>query len=332
MSLRKSLSALGLIAFVVPFFFVGCEAKPPDQWANVEGGNKRILVSFPPLYCFAKQIAGPDARVLCLVNELGVHHFEPTPDDVFKASKADLILYNGLGLDDEKVLRLAGSAGKKADAIAVAEKAVQNVIMSEKRFHADAGGGHWHEAGPDPHVWLGPKEAMAMVAVVRDAIVKVDPANKEKYDKRAEAYLDKIRELERLGTEALKNKKANIITQHGALKYFERNFEGSLKIVDNIQINPGVEADAGKLADLAARCMEGNVRVIATEPQYPDTAARKVCDYLHKEKNFEVKIVEFDTLETADPNKLKDGARSLDKDYYLNTMRRNIENLAKSLP
>jgi zinc transport system substrate-binding protein len=327
MSLRKLLASLGLAALFLPFFFVGCE-KPSDPWEGVEGGSKKILVSFPPLYCFTKQIAGPEAKVLCLATNVGPHHFEPTPDDVYKASKADLILYNGLGLDDDKITRLAGSSGKKADSIAVAEKAVQNLIIGKEVDHGD----HKHPAGPDPHVWLGPKEAMAMVAVVRDAMVQIDPANKDKYSQRAEAYLEKLRELEQLGVKSFKDKKANIITMHGALKYFERNFDGKLKIVDNIQLVPGIEADAGKLADLAKRCLEENVRVIATEPQYPAAAPEKVRDYLRREKNFEVKIVEFDTLETADPNKLKDGARSLDKDYYLNTMRRNIENLAKSLP
>src|SRR5262249_35844667 len=103
------------------------------------------------------------------------------------------------------------------------------------------------------------------------------------------------------------------------------------RVVDSIQL-PGGEPDAGKLAEIADRCIKENVRVIATEPQYPAAAAEKVRDYLRKNKNYDVKLVEFDPIETADPAKLMDGATSLDKDYYLTTMRRNIENLAKSLP
>ena len=35
---------------------------------------------FPPLYCFAKQVAGPHAKVLCLAVTVGPHHYEPTTD------------------------------------------------------------------------------------------------------------------------------------------------------------------------------------------------------------------------------------------------------------
>ena len=60
--------------------------------------------------------------------------------------------------------------------------------------------------------------------------MKVDPANAEKYAKRADAYLKEVlrRAQKRRGTDVLHGKKANIVTMHGALKYFERNFDGSI--------------------------------------------------------------------------------------------------------
>ncbi len=327
MSVRSCSILFGLVpAFLLP----GC-GKPGDPWDKVPGGNIKILVSFPPLYCFAKQVAGPHAKVLCLATSVGPHHYEPTPADALKAIKADRILYNGLGLDDEKILRLA-SSGKNAKVVALAKEAKGIKILNMKgQDHGD----HVHKAGPDPHVWLGLDEAKAMVEHLSAVLQDLDPENKEAYRKRTKAYVGQLDALKKYGTKLLTGKKGQIITMHAALNYFARTFQ--IKIADSIQIQPGIEADATKLANLVDYCQKHQdtdepVRAITTEPQYPSGAAQTLRDELVL-RNVQVALVDFDTLETADPAKL----RELDPDnpatdFYLTKMRANIEILAEKMP
>src|SRR4051812_33632516 len=79
--------------------FLGC-SKAVDPWKDVPGGSTKVLVSFPPLYCFAKGVAGDDAKVLSLLAATGPHEHQATADDSLAAAGADLFLVNGLTLDD----------------------------------------------------------------------------------------------------------------------------------------------------------------------------------------------------------------------------------------
>ena len=55
-----------VLVAALPVGFFGCSAAV-DPWPHVEGGRLKVLVSFPPLYSFAKSVAGPDARVLSVL-------------------------------------------------------------------------------------------------------------------------------------------------------------------------------------------------------------------------------------------------------------------------
>src|SRR5207247_9548281 len=78
--MRKMLCVLLVLPLVG---FAGC-GSPPNPWDGVPGGPTRVLLSCPPLYCFAKQVAGPHAAVLCLATTVGPHHYEPTREGALK--------------------------------------------------------------------------------------------------------------------------------------------------------------------------------------------------------------------------------------------------------
>src|SRR5688572_18859068 len=77
--------------------WAGC-SRPTDAWEEADGEGTKVLVSFPPLYCFTKKVAGDHAKVISLTQTVGAHHYTPTSHDVITASKADVFLVNGLRL------------------------------------------------------------------------------------------------------------------------------------------------------------------------------------------------------------------------------------------
>src|SRR5262245_17476685 len=102
------LLAGGLLA-VLP---AGCGPKADaDPWAGKPG--KRVLVSFPPLYCFATAVAGEDATVLAMMSDVGPHTYEGTERDARLLQGADVFFINGLGLEDDLARKLmAGTSNK----------------------------------------------------------------------------------------------------------------------------------------------------------------------------------------------------------------------------
>jgi len=320
---RRNVSIV-LLAALAAGIVVGLSGCPSqvDEWEG-QPGPPRVVVTFPPLYCFVKNVAGDDAGVLCLCTTQGPHDYPYNSRDLLKLRKADFFLVNGLDLDNEFAGKLKNSCGNpNLKFVEVAEEAIPKDQL--RKYVAGRKDSHGHQHGEyDPHVWLGIPEAINIVDLIRVKLKKEDAARAKRYDERADAYIEKLKQLHADGQEALKDKKErNLITSHDALHYFARSL--NLKIIDSISPRPGIAADPKEIAKLIDVCKENRVRVLATEPQYSSADAEVLLRSIKKDLPDAV-IIELDPLETADPEELKDPA------WYEKKMRANINKLAEVL-
>lgn len=309
----------------VPICVGGC-GTAPDPWKDVEGGPLKVLVSFPPLYSFAKSVAGPDAAVLSLLTDVGPHDHKPTVDDAIVGQNANLFLINGLELDD---LVTKGVRGNNQD-LAVIKLA--EAIPAEKRLKVKEDPHHKHNGDCcahgefDPHAWLGIDEAIVMVNHIRDVLQKKDPQHHDGYQERAAKYVKELEALREYGKKALAGKSnRKLVTNHNSFRYFARSF--GLEVVGCIQAQPGVPPDVAKLNEIIRLCQQDPaypVRLIAVEPQYKRSGATQLQEQLAS-RDFKAEIVELDPLETA-------ARAELDAGFYIRKMRANIDTLAKHLP
>ena len=107
---RIHLVIIGVITLLTGF---GCSAAP-DPFAGAAPGQLRILTSFPPLYCFAANVTGDQAKVLCFLSSQGPHGFHATALDSIKVTSADLFIVNGLGLDDFATKLVSDAQARRA--------------------------------------------------------------------------------------------------------------------------------------------------------------------------------------------------------------------------
>ncbi len=318
-----------LLAFASLISLGGC-SRAPDPFVDAQPGQLRILTSFPPLYCFAANVAGDQAKTLCLLTNVGPHGYHAAPLDSIKVSKADVFIVNGLGLDDF-VTKLASDARKKRSVFAVGEALPDKMLIhfgegGEPHYHADGTlCTHGHH---DPHVWLGPVHARAMVVKIAGKLGELRPEQKSAFEERAAAYQKQIQELHDYGVAQFAAKKnRRVIVTHDFLRYFAEAHK--IDIAGSIQPKAGLEADAGQLARLAKLCKEQDVQVIIIEPQYLKAkgAAESLQQHLANQ-GVAIRFAEVDPMETADPG--ADG--NPDPGLYLRRMKENIDNLARALP
>ncbi len=320
-----------LLLFAVmtlPFLFVGC-ATVPDFWSDAKPTQKRVLVSFPPLFCVTHAVAGDGAYVLCMLTTEGPHEYQGVPTDPIKADKADLYICNGLTLDDDFSNYLLRNRRKRAlptlnVGAVLADKHAELLLGGKDHVHAD---GALHKGGEhDPHIWLGPKRAIVMTEIIAAKLAEIDPAGAKGYEKRAADFIGKLKDLQAYGQAAFAKKKdKKIITMHQAFDYFLDEFGMEAA---SIQMAPGADPDAARMAELQRLCKKEKISVIAVEPQYSQAQAEALQRDL-KHHGLDIQIVTLDPLETADPVK---GKYNPDPDYYLTKMRENIDTLAKALP
>jgi zinc transport system substrate-binding protein len=308
--------------------FPGCST-PPNPWAKAKEGQKHVLTSFPPLYCLTQAIAGDDAYVLCLLTGTGPHDAIFSSHDALKLRGADLVLFNGLELDDRLMVKLINASGnREVPRLAVAEELPEDMLAKMGAHeHGHGGKGHVHHHGEhDPHVWLGLPQAVIMAQKIAAKLGEIDPGHRAGYEQRCEQLVGELKKLQADGEAAFAGKKnRNVLTMHESMTYFGDAFK--LNVVGSIQPQPGTEPNATELAELERKCRKQDVGVVTYEPQYPKTRSEWLQRQLTA-KGMTVHLAEFDPLETAP---VAAGGVNPDPNYYLTRMRQNIANLAGAM-
>jgi manganese/iron transport system substrate-binding protein len=138
-----------------------------------------------------------------------VHGYEPTPKDIVKVQKADLVLRNGMNLEAwfEKFFQNV--------------EGVKSVVVSEGVKPISIGEGSY-EGKANPHAWMSPGNAVIYVENIRKALVEMDPENEETYNRNAGAYVEKIRALDepvRAKLGEIDEGKRWLVTSEGAFSY-----------------------------------------------------------------------------------------------------------------
>ncbi|MBI2807333.1 MAG: zinc ABC transporter substrate-binding protein [Planctomycetes bacterium] len=317
----------------------GCSSAP-NFWADAKPTQKKVLVTFPPLYAITHAVAGEDAYVLSMLCGTGPHGYDYNAHDLRKVKQADLLISNGLSLDDTFVGKILNNHSNRhlvtLNVGEVLEKKHHEVLLHGAHDHdhgddkkdgkPDPHAGHQH-GEHDPHVWLGPKQTMIMTRIIADKLAEIDPPHAKNYEKRADAFIKRVKEeVEDYGKKKFKGKHVHMVTMHEAFGYFADAF--GLEIVGTIQKLPGTDPDAAGRARLVKLCKQEKISLIAVEPQYSKAQAESLQETLAK-AGIDVPIVTLDPLETAD---MKQGTRNPDPEYYVRTMRRNIDAIARGLP
>ena len=175
----------------------------------------KAVTSFTILADMAANVAGDAAEVVSITKPgAEIHNYQPTPGDLIAAQDADLILWNGLNLEQwfEQFLSNLGD--------------VPSVIVTEGIEPMGIGEGPY-EGKPNPHAWMSPSNVLIYIENIRKALSKHDPANAEVYQRNAEAYAAQIKKIdeplrERLAT--IPDAKRWLVTSEGAFSYLARDY------------------------------------------------------------------------------------------------------------
>jgi len=175
----------------------------------------KVVTSFTIIADIARNVAGDVAAVQSVTKPgAEIHNYQPTPQDILAAQDADLVLWNGLNLEQwfERFLR--------------GFREVPNVVVSEGVAPMGIAEGPY-EGKPNPHAWMSPADVKIYVANIRDALEKYDSGNADTYRANAEAYLAKIDAVAgpaREAIAALPEERRWLATSEGAFSYLARDF------------------------------------------------------------------------------------------------------------
>ncbi len=253
---------LHLLLALISLPLTSCD--PPAR--RDAGGRKRILTTFTIIQDIAQNVAG-DAAIVESITKPGaeIHDYEPTPLDLVKAQDADLVLWNGMGLERwfEKFLQQV--------------KHVPAVVLSEGVEPMGIGEGPY-TGKPNPHSWMSPANAIIYVENIRKALVNLDSANEATYTANASAYTAKLRAVDdpvRKKLETIPAEQRWLVTCEGAFSYLIRNY--GLSELYLWPVNADQEGTPQQVQKVVDTVRANHIPVVFSESTISDKAMRQVA-------------------------------------------------------
>ena len=283
------------------------------------------MASIYPLYFLASEIGGEPADVSNLV-PAGVepHDWTPKSRDLARISKADLFLHTGTGFEGWTDELLDGIGADGGVLIVGASEGIGLIPLDpEDGAHGvEAEGGHGDGHGPegavDPHVWVSPKSMLKMAENVRDALIRVDPANAAVYEANHRALADRLEALDRAYERELSGlTRRDIVVSHRAFGYLCRDY--GLNQIAVMGLNPEEEPKARDLKRIVDFVRESGIRYIFFEELVSDRLARTLAEEAGAE------TLVLNPVEGLTPEQEANG------EDYVTIMERNLQNLKKAL-
>ncbi len=275
----------GLVVAVALPFAAACGGDDDDS-----GDGIRVVATTTQIGALAREVAGDKVRLTVLLKAgSDAHDFEPSPRDVVTINEADLVLMNGIGLDEwlEDVIEGAGSGDKivvVTDGIEVFEGAGHedddDDHEDEDEDHEDEGDDHGHDEG-DPHVWHDPANVKVMVRNIVAALSAADADNAATYQANGAAYEARLDEVD-AEIRALINEipvgQRKLVTNHDAFGYFIRAYD--LEFVGAVipSVGSGGQPSAQELAALSDLIRSEGVKAIFSEAEVNPNVARQLAN------------------------------------------------------
>jgi len=226
----------------------------------------KVVTTFTVIADIARNVAGDAATVESITRPgAEIHNYQPTPRDILRTRDAQLVLWNGLNLEQwfERFL--------------VRLKDVPAVVVSDGVTPLSIGEGPYR-GKPNPHAWMSPVAAHQYVDNIRDALVKHDPANAAIYRANAQAYKQRITATAapiKARLLALPAEKRWLVTSEGAFSYLARDF--ALKELYLWPINADQQGTPQQVRKVIDAVRQHRIGVVFSESTVSDKPARQVA-------------------------------------------------------
>jgi zinc transport system substrate-binding protein len=237
------------------------------------------------------------------------HDYVVTPQDMHKIAAADLLIANGLGLEEF----LGDAVGKANPHLTVAN--TSNGI-GDILYTTETGPAGSPKAIPNPHAFASPALAVIITRNIAAALAAADPAGAPVFMGNADAYAARLSSLAAACRDvcaALPSHK--IVTEHSVFDYFARDC--GLEIAAVVEETPGQEPAAARMLELVAEIKRSGAAALFTEPQYPARVGQTIA----REAGIPDAVLDPVASGPDDPP----------LDYYERVMRQNFETLRRTI-
>ncbi|MEB3342439.1 metal ABC transporter solute-binding protein, Zn/Mn family [Okeania sp.] len=267
----------------------------------------KIVATFLPIYMFTKGITRETGKVELLIPPgTDPHEYQATPENARTIAQADVLVKNGLGLEEflEKLVDATGNSQlQEIDASQNIKPIEEDEYHDHKHEH-----NHGHKER-NPHVWLDPFLAQQQVKNIRDGLVKANPNNTANYQSNANIYLQKLQKLDQeFQTRLAPFQGCKFIAFHDAYPYLAKRYNLQQTAIVELPQDSITPQDIQRVINTAKKYQ---VKNLLAEIGFDDNRMQQIA------KDNGLKIKKLDPINSG----------SLDPEHYFTAMRNNLKTL-----
>jgi zinc transport system substrate-binding protein len=265
-----------------------------------------VAASYYPLYDFAVQIGGSHVAVSNIAGNNEPHDFDPSPQAIITAQKANVFVYNGGHLEP-------WVNGFLKDYRHLAIKASTDIDL---RHITDQE--HTSQTVNDPHFWLDPVYAQQIARNIQKGLSTADPAHATDYAKNTAVLIGKLQQLDteyRVGLAQCQEH--TVISSHQALGYLAARYGFNVQSIAGL--SPEDEPSPAKLSELSQLVREQGIHYVFFE----SLASQRLADTIATETG--AKTLVFNPIEKVSPQAQHNGQN------YIKIQRSNLVSLRTAL-
>ena len=244
-----------------------------DQDGPADGDRLQVVTTVAPLTSIVANVAGNLAEVRGLVPEgADSHTFEPKPSVAADLSDADVVVVNGLQLEEPTVRLAEANIGPDAQIIELG-----TLALDEDQYLYDFS---FPESGgkPNPHLWTNPPMARCYAETVASVLAKADPANADGYRANAEAYTARVDELDRLmveATDTVPEGNRRLLTYHDAYAYFAAHYGWT--VVGAVQVSDFEDPSPKEVVGLIEQIRDEKIPAVFGSEVFPSDVLAEIA-------------------------------------------------------
>ena len=236
-------------------------------------GAPRVVVTLKPIHALvAGVMAGVGTPALLIRGAASPHDYAMRPSETRLLHRADVIFWTG-GAAETFLARTLQGLSKDVRVVALEDSPGLTLLRPRK-------GGAWsapaarpadhrseHRDAHDPHFWLDPSNAAAIVGAAARVLADADPDHAEQYARNRDAVLRRLDSVAREIEERLAPVRTlPYVVFHDAYQYFERRF--GTHVIGALASQHAVRPGAQRLVEMRRKIAATGAVCVFSEPQF----------------------------------------------------------------
>jgi zinc/manganese transport system substrate-binding protein len=246
-------------------------------WADLA-----VVATLPDLGAIAAAVGGDHVEVQIIASPSeDPHYVDPRPSHLVTLSRADVLIANGLGLEEGWLPPLQTQARNTAIRPGGAGYVDASTMVSRiigAGVEVDRAMGDVHPGG-NPHFTFDPRAARDLAAGFAEVFSGLNPSNATSFEQNRDdflAELNAVAEAQSARFAQLDAGRLRAVVYHDSLPYL-LDWLG-IEQVSTVEPTPGVPPDPGRVAEVVGVMRSGGIPVLVQEQFYPSNTSSRVAD------------------------------------------------------